>query len=70
MTYSRLAFAAAGLLLLAACHDQTTQATQEPTAPTPTGPQCYAHISATDTVRLTLQITPPTIAGQLTYNYF
>lgn len=61
---------ASGLTLLGACHDKTTSATQEPTAPTPTGPQCYAHISATDTVRLTLQIAPPTVTGQLIYNYF
>jgi hypothetical protein len=61
---------AGSLGLLAACHEQTTQATQEPATPAPTGPQCYAHISATDTVRLTLQTTQPTVTGRLTYRYF
>jgi hypothetical protein len=66
-TFRSLLFAGS-LGLLAACHEQGTQATQEPTGPT--GPQCYAHTSATDTVRLTLQTTQPTVAGQLTYHYF
>jgi hypothetical protein len=68
MTYSRLAFAAASLLLLAACHEQTTQvpATQPTTS---TGPQCYAYTFAKDTVRLTLATTQPTVTGQLTYHY-
>ncbi len=62
---------ASSLLALTACHEQSTQATQEPAAPTPhTGPQCYAHTSATDTIRLTLQTTQPTVTGQLAYRYF
>ncbi|MDO7887285.1 hypothetical protein [Hymenobacter cheonanensis] len=61
---------AASLALLAACHEQTTQASQEPTAPTATGPQCYAYRTETDTVRLTLQTTQPTVTGQLAYRYF
>jgi hypothetical protein len=61
---------AGSLGLLAACHEQSTQATQEPTAPAATGPQCYAHTTATDTIRLTLQNTQPTVTGQLTYHYF
>jgi hypothetical protein len=59
---------AGSLTLLAACHEQSTQTTQEPTAAT--GPQCYAHTTATDTIRLTLQTTQPTVTGQLTYHYF
>lgn len=40
-------------------------------APTPfVGPQCYAYITATDTVRLTLQTEQPTVTGQLSYCYF
>lgn len=58
------------LALLAACHEQTNQAAQAPTAPTPTGPQCYAHTSATDTIRLTLQTMQPIVTGQLVYRYF
>jgi hypothetical protein len=71
MHKSRLSLIAAGLglLSLAACHEQSTQATQEPTAAT-TGPQCYAHLTATDTIRLTLQTTQPTVTGQLTYHYY
>lgn len=61
---------AGSLGLLAACHEQSTQATQEPPAPTPAGPQCYAHRTATDTIRLTLQTTQPTVTGQLVYRYF
>jgi hypothetical protein len=70
MPKSRLSLLAAGLglLSLAACHEQSTQATQEPT--TATGPQCYAHLTATDTIRLTLQTTQPTATGQLTYHYY
>jgi hypothetical protein len=70
MHKSRLSLIAAGLglLSLAACHEQSTQATQEPTATT--GPQCYAHLTATDTIRLTLQTTQPTVTGQLTYHYY
>lgn len=67
MSAFRSLLLAGSLGLLAACHEQTTQATQEPTAPT--GPQCYAHISATDTIRLTLQTTQPTATGRLTYHY-
>jgi len=59
---------AGSLSLLAACHEKSTQAAQEPT--TPAGPQCYAHLTATDTIRLTLQTTQPTVTGQLTYHYF
>jgi hypothetical protein len=73
MTYSRLAFAATGLLLLAACREQTTPTTTEPAAPqaaAPAGPQCYAYISAKDTVRLTLTTTQPTVTGRLSYRYF
>ncbi len=71
MPKSRLSLLAAGLglLSLAACHEQSTQATQEPTAAA-TGPQCYAHLTATDTIRLTLQTTQPTATGQLTYHYY
>ena len=72
MMQNRLSLVAAGLglLALAACHEQSTQATQEPTAAAATGPQCYAHTSATDTIRLTLQTTQPTVTGQLTYHYY
>ena len=69
MTISRSLLFAGSLALLAACHEQSTQATQEPTAAT-TGPQCYAHLTATDTIRLTLQTTQPTVTGQLTYHYY
>lgn len=70
MPKRRLSLIAAGLglLSLAACHEQSTQATQGPTATT--GPQCYAHLTATDTIRLTLQTTQPTVTGQLTYHYY
>jgi hypothetical protein len=68
MSAFRAILFASSLTLLAACHEQTTQATQEPTAPT--GPQCYTHSTATDTIRLTLQTTQPTVTGQLTYHYF
>jgi hypothetical protein len=61
---------ASSLALLAACHEQTTQATQEAAAPAPTGPQCYAYRTETDTIRLTLQTTQPTVTGQLAYRYF
>lgn len=60
---------ALSLFALAACHEQSTQTTQEPAAPTPTSPQCYAYRTATDTVRLTLQTTQPTVTGQLAYRY-
>ncbi|MFD1875367.1 hypothetical protein [Hymenobacter bucti] len=73
MTYPRLAFAAAGLLLLAACREQTAPTTTAPAAPqaaAPAGPQCYAYTSARDTVRLTLATTQPTVTGQLSYRYF
>lgn len=70
MSYFRPLLAASSLLLLAACHEQSTQASQEPTAPAPTGPQCYAYRTDTDTVRLTLQTTQPTVTGQLAYRYF
>ena len=66
----RSLFFAGSLGLLTACHEQSTQATQEPTAPAATGSQCYAHTTATDTIRLTLQTTQPTATGQLTYHYF
>lgn len=71
MPKSRLSLIAAGLglLALAACHEQSTQTTQEPAAAA-TGPQCYAHLTATDTIRLTLQTTQPTVTGQLTYHYY
>jgi hypothetical protein len=67
-----LAFATAGLLLLAACREQPTQTTQVPAAktPAPAGPQCYVYASAKDTIRLTLATTQPTVTGQLTYHYF
>jgi hypothetical protein len=70
MPKRRLSLIAAGLGLLAltACHEQSTQTTQEPAAAT--SPQCYAHLTATDTIRLTLQTTQPTVTGQLTYHYF
>jgi hypothetical protein len=70
MSLLRSLLFASSLGLLAACHEQSTQATQEPTAPAATGPQCYAHTSATDTIRLTLQTTQPTVTGQLVYRYF
>jgi hypothetical protein len=72
MTRNYLAFAAASLSLLslAACHEQTTQTTQEAAAPTPSGPQCFAYVTAQDTVRLTLQTLQPTVTGQLSYRYF
>jgi hypothetical protein len=71
MTYFRLAFTAAGLLLLAACREQATQTTQTPaTSPPPAGPQCYAYTTAKDTVRLTLATTQPMVTGQLSYRYF
>ncbi|MGI4743813.1 MAG: hypothetical protein ACRYG7_52345 [Janthinobacterium lividum] len=73
MTSNRLIFTAASLLFLTACHEQTTQTAQSPTAPAaPTpfaGPQCYAYLTATDTVRLTLQTEQPTATGQLSYRY-
>lgn len=70
MALHRLAFTAASLLLLAACHEQTTQTAQSPTTPTPfAGPQCYTYSTATDTVRLTLQTEQPTVTGQLSYHY-
>jgi len=62
--------ASLSLLTLTACHERTAQTTQEPTAPTPTSPQCYAYRTATDTVRLTLQTTQPAVTGQLSYRYF
>jgi len=68
MVVSRSLLFVGSLALLAACHEKSTQATQEPTAPA--GPQCYAHLTATDTIRLTLQTTQPTVTGQLTYHYF
>jgi hypothetical protein len=70
MTISRSLLFGSSLALLAACHEQSTQATQEPTAPAATGPQCYAYRTETDTVRLTLQTTQPTATGQLAYRYF
>ncbi|MGI4763022.1 MAG: hypothetical protein ACRYF0_20080 [Janthinobacterium lividum] len=70
MTFSRSLLFAGSLALLAACHEQTTQASQETAAPTPAGPQCYAYRTETDTVRLTLQTTQPTVTGQLAYRYF
>ena len=69
--YPSVIAASLSLLALTACHEQGTQATQEPAAPTPTaGPQCFAYRTATDTVRLTLQTTQPTVTGQLAYRYF
>ena len=70
MSVSRSLLFASSLALLAACHEQTNQASQEPTAPTPAGPQCYAYRTETDTVRLTLQTTQPTVTGQLAYRFF
>jgi hypothetical protein len=70
MTVSRSLLFVGGLSLLAACHEQNNQASQEPNAPASTGPQCYAYRTETDTVRLTLQITQPTVTGQLAYRYF
>jgi hypothetical protein len=70
MTVSRTILFAGGLSLLAACHEQTNQASQTPTAQVSTGPQCYAYRTETDTVRLTLQTTQPTVTGQLAYRYF
>jgi hypothetical protein len=70
MSLFRPLLVAGSLALLTACHDQTAQTTQEPTAPTPTGPQCYAYATAQDTVRLTLQTTQPNVTGQLSYRYF
>lgn len=70
MFFFRPLLAIGSLALLAACHEPTTQATQEPTAPAPTSPQCYAYRTETDTVRLTLQTTQPTVTGQLAYRYF
>jgi hypothetical protein len=70
MSLLRSLLFASSLGLLAACHEKSTQATQEPTAPAATGPQCYAHTSATDTIRLTLQTTQPAVTGQLVYRYF
>lgn len=68
MASNYLIFTAASLLLLTACHEQTTQTAQ---APTPfVGPQCYAYVTATDTVRLTLQTEQPTVTGLLSYRYF
>ena len=68
---------AVGLGFLAACNGHTSQnidqqaATPSSVTPSaPTGPQCYAYTAGKDTVRLTLQTTQPTVAGQLTYNYF
>jgi len=70
MKIFRSSLFAVSLALLAACHEQSTQTTQESAAPAPTGPQCYAHTSATDTIRLMLQTTQPAATGQLTYHYF
>lgn len=72
MALNRLVLTATSLLLLTACHEQTTQTAQAPTAtPTPfVGPQCYAYVTATDTVRLTLQTERPAVTGQLAYRYF
>jgi len=70
MSFYRPFLAASSLALLAACHEQTTQTAQAPTAAAPTGPQCYAYRTDTDTVRLTLQTTQATVTGQLTYRYF
>jgi hypothetical protein len=70
MSLFRPLLAIGSLALLAACHEQTTQATQEPAVPTPTSAQCYAYRTETDTVRLTLQPTQPTVTGQLAYRYF
>jgi hypothetical protein len=72
MNRYHLASVAAGLSLLslAACHEQTSKTNQEAAAPIPFGPQCFAYVTAQDTVRLTLQTTQPTVTGQLTYRYF
>jgi hypothetical protein len=70
MTVSRSLFFAGSLALLAACHEQATQTTEAPTAAAPTGPQCYAYRTDTDTVRLTLQTTQATVTGELAYRYF
>jgi hypothetical protein len=67
--YRSLAIASS-LALLVACHEQHPQTTQEPAAPTLTGPQCYAYLSTQDTVRLTLATIQPTVTGQLSYRYF
>jgi hypothetical protein len=51
MSFHRLFLATGSLALLAACHEQSTQTAQEPTAAAPTTPQCYAYRTDTDTVR-------------------
>jgi hypothetical protein len=73
-TFATFAF---GLGLLTACNEQPAQRTDEQAntpasaAPsTPAGPQCYAYTAGKDTVRLILQTTQPTVAGQLIYSYF
>jgi hypothetical protein len=70
MSFHRLFLATGSLALLAACHEQSTQTAQEPTAAAPTTPQCYAYRTDTDTVRLTLQTTQATVTGELAYRYF
>ena len=70
MSFYRPLLAASGLALLAACHEQSTQTAQEPPTAAPISPQCYAYRTDTDTVRLTLQTTQPTVTGQLAYRYF
>ncbi len=74
MKITALAFAAAGLGLLAACHEQSSPTTSQPgtdaAATAPAGFQCYIYASTTDTIRLTLRTTQPTVTGELTYRYF
>jgi len=72
MPYRQLVFAAATLLLLAACREQASQTAEAPATaatPSPAGPQCYAYTTAKDTVHLTLATTQPTVTGQLSYRY-
>ncbi len=68
---------AISLGLLTACHKRGSQATGQQrvisasaTLPPPARPQCYAHATGKDTVRLTLQTTQPTVTGRLAYRYF
>lgn len=74
MKITAFPFLAIGLGLLTACHEQSSPATTQPAADAaataPVGPQCYAYTSSTDTIRLTLRTTQPTVTGELAYRYF
>lgn len=74
MKITTFAFFAAGLGLLAACHEQSAPDTSQPgtdaAATATAGPQCYVYASTTDTIRLTLRTTQPTVTGDLAYHYF